>query len=163
MEQIMNLTKSPELTTALATITDESNGRLVFEAIGYKHRLFVDGKILAVYRRSKVLGFCDGWRAKALSDEETPVYRGMSIQTGVYHVLRQLTDTQIMAAGDPKNNEERGFIALNQFCDANMLLPFAEDSFGKSALAYWNALIPEVSKVICNIWDYRMLNRHSLE
>lgn len=160
----MNLTTSPMLTTVLATITDESNGRIVFEAIGYKHRLFIDGKILAVYRRSKILGFCDGWRAKALSDEEPPVYRGMTIQTGVYHVLRQLTDTQIMAAGDPKQNDERGFVALHQFCDANMLLPFAkEDGPTDKSVSFYNALIPEVSKVICNIWDYRMLNRHSLE
>lgn len=168
----MNIT-SKELHQALINIEADSNKTFQFKPNGYRHDIFVLGIFNTTMRRSKLLGFCDGWFAcKDTMLKENPVYRGMSIQSGVYHVLRQLTDAQIMAAGDPINNEDRGFAALHAHLDANLLLPFATDKankrdnnfgFDQEALNFYNVLISEITKVICNIWDYRMRNKHFRE
>ena len=54
-------------------------------------------------------------------------YRGMSVAQGADHVMSQLTPDQIAYAADPARGEYRGFAALHDEMDANMLLPFADD------------------------------------
>ena len=49
----------------------------------------------------------------------------MSIKEGVNHIFSPLSKEEILYANDPERGEFRGFAALHDLLDANMLLPFA--------------------------------------
>jgi len=78
-------------------------------------------------------------------------YNGMSVAQGADHVMSQLTSANIAYAADPARGQYRGFAALHDIMDANMLLPFAEDE-DLLAFAKWtnfaNAVMDEVSRRI---------------
>lgn len=54
-------------------------------------------------------------------------FHGMSVAQGADHVMSQLSKDDIAYAADPARGEFRGFAALHDRMDANMLLPFADD------------------------------------
>jgi hypothetical protein len=54
-------------------------------------------------------------------------FHGMSVSQGAVHVMSQLSKDDIAYAADPARGEYRGFAALHDRMDANMLLPFADD------------------------------------
>lgn len=54
-------------------------------------------------------------------------FRDMSVAQGADHVMSQLAPDQVAYAADPARGEYRGFAALHDLLDANMLLPFADD------------------------------------
>lgn len=93
-----------------------------------------------------------------LVHKETPeTLNGLNIQSGVVMVMMQLKDTDIIYAGDKARGEYRGFAALHDLMDANMLLPYTAkfSSSDEHALAYWTKLMNQVTIVLCNIWDVR--------
>ena len=86
-------------------------------------------------------------------------FRGMSVAQGADHVMSQLTPDQVAYAADPARGEYRGFAALHDKVDANMLLPFADeddllatDDAWADEFAEWtsfaNAVADEVSRRI---------------
>lgn len=74
--------------------------------------------------------------------------RPMTIQEGADHVLAQLTPYQREYASNPHRGQYRGFPALHDLFDANMLLPHAEE-FDLEYLPYWNAVEALVTFILC--------------
>ena len=88
-----------------------------------------------------------------------PALRGMSVAQGADQVMSKLAPDQVAYAADPARGEYRGFAALHDLLDANMLLPFADDvdlladdDEWPTAYAEWqtfaNAVMDEVSRRI---------------
>lgn len=119
--------------------------------------IFIRHHWFAKFRRAKMLAFCDGWKAYGdTATKVTPVYRGMTVQTGVWYVMKQLSEDQIRLAGDPSFGILRGWQALEQSCDTRQLLPFTEEfNYAQNQVDFYAAISAEVSIVICNIWDVR--------
>ena len=81
-------------------------------------------------------------------------YRGMKVQTGVAWVIRQLKHDDMLYAGDIARGEYRGFAAIGDSCDHNMLLPFS-NTFTNSdeQIAFYSEVIAGVSEVLINYWE----------
>lgn len=84
-----------------------------------------------------------------------PTFQGMSVVEGADLVMASLSREDIEYAADPARGEYRGFAALHDRMDANMILPFAEDDFiwtddGISGeyMSFANAVSDEVSRRI---------------
>lgn len=78
----------------------------------------------------------------------------MEVAAGAAAVMAQLTLEDIAYAGDPERGEYRGFAALHDRCDANMLLPGAEDCSGGDAQIDWlNLVMESVSLRIIGDWE----------
>lgn len=83
----------------------------------------------------------------------------MTTEEGAAHVLGQLSMNDVIHAGSPVRAEYRGFAALHDVTDANMLLPGAEevhdendaraDAWGKFA----DAVMAAVTKRIVECFD----------
>jgi hypothetical protein len=69
-------------------------------------------------------------------------YRGMTVFEGARHVRDRLTLKQMAYASAKSRGKYRGFAALHDVCDANMLLPFSED-FRPTAkqIEFYNAVM----------------------
>lgn len=79
-------------------------------------------------------------------------FQGTSPQEGADIVMRQLSAEQIEYAADPERGQYRGFAALHDLMDANMLIPFAEggmaDENRDEFFLFANAVMDEVSRRI---------------
>jgi len=69
-----------------------------------------------------------------------------TLQKGMWYVLSQLTDEQKMYAGS-RDREYRGFPALHDTCDANMLLPCTHLEIDNmdDCFEYWNDVMNTVT------------------
>jgi hypothetical protein len=78
-----------------------------------------------------------------------PVPADFTIAQGVAHVVAQLTPQDIAYANDPQRGSYRGFAALHDLCDANMLLPIRgnddHDPSNQQEIDYLNAVIAGVN------------------
>lgn len=79
----------------------------------------------------------------------------LSVEVGADYVWSQLDRNDIAYAGDPERGEYRGFAALHDRCDANMLLPDAEDydAGNEEQTLYLNRVMDEVSRRLIATWD----------
>ena len=87
--------------------------------------------------------------------ERVPDYQGMSVAQGAEHAIRTLRGFSrkwqdwIAYAASHERGQYRGFAALHDKCDANMLLPFAEDCLTTDEeAAFHNAVMTVVSELI---------------
>lgn len=87
--------------------------------------------------------------------ELVPDYKGMTVMEGAEHVIRTMRkwskDWQqwIAYANDPARGKYRGFAALHDKCDANMLLPFANDCvMTDEETAFYTAVMSVVTEMI---------------
>lgn len=87
----------------------------------------------------------------------TPIsFNGMSVYAAAELVMASLSREDIKYAADPSRGEYRGFAALHDIMDANMILPFAEDDSLDDAgrtdeyVLFANAVSDEVSRRILN-------------
>lgn len=61
----------------------------------------------------------------------TKTYQGMTTEKAAFYTLGGLAKVDLTAiayAGHPERGEHRGFAALHDKMDANMLLPFADEN-----------------------------------
>lgn len=81
---------------------------------------------------------------------ETITLNGWTVEQGINHVMKQCKPAWVKYAGDDARGEYRGFAALHDKCDANMLFPFAEEhnAADASATEYYNLVMAGVSAVI---------------
>lgn len=65
-------------------------------------------------------------------------------------MLAQCDTEWLHYAASPERGEYRGFAALHDKCDANMLLPFAETTDDRQGplTNFWNAVMDEVKRRI---------------
>ncbi len=77
-------------------------------------------------------------------------YQGMTVAQGVDYVMKQLTAGDIRYASDPARGECRGFAALGDRYDHNLLLPHVKrfDSRNKKLMAFLTAVIEGVDQKI---------------
>lgn len=72
-------------------------------------------------------------------------------------IVSRLTDDQKDYAGDPARGECRGFAALHDLMDANMILPYADESeegeFGEMVREFWKEWNPVQSDIIIKWWE----------
>lgn len=155
--QTLKLITADDLTEYLAKIRKTSGNAIYFNAVGTQHTLWFNGVPVKRLRRARLLSFCDGWKARELFLEEPPSYRNMTVQSGVLYVLRQLKEIDIDYAGNPDRKEYRGFAALHDKMDANMLLPFTEefDSEDIDLLTFYEQIMAGVTTYLCELWDSR--------
>jgi len=100
-----------------------------------------------------------GWIEKGESHQcssASSAFYGMSVSEGADFVMANLSREDIEYAADPARGEYRGFAALHDRMDANMILPFADDDStwtdtdnGEYAV-FANAVMDEVSRRILN-------------
>lgn len=66
-------------------------------------------------------------------------------------IVAELTPQMIAYASDPARGDYRGFAALHDLCDANMLLPLYDDCPEEFAgwMQWFNLIIAEVNKILC--------------
>jgi hypothetical protein len=70
-------------------------------------------------------------------------------------VLRQLSIHAMDYAGDPRRGEQRGFAALHDLMDANMLLPQQEEHESMDGwLLHMNRVIALVTKLLIQEWEH---------
>lgn len=98
--------------------------------------------------------------SKDTSGNETLTIKNIkyTLESGMWHVLGQLSDNQKMYAGHRSKGVYRGFAALHDVCDANMLLPGACEEIENmdDCFEYWNRVMDRVSGfLICyaDIWE----------
>ena len=80
-----------------------------------------------------------------------PVPADFTLAQGVAHVVAQLTPADIAYAKDPQRGEYKGFAALHDLCDANMLLPIRGgfvDSSDQQETDYLNAVMEGINEYI---------------
>ncbi len=85
------------------------------------------------------------------ADESAPTFHGMGVAEAAGLVMAKLSRGDIGYAADPARGEYRGFAALHDRMDANMLLPFADDAAADDManyLPFANAVMDEVSRRI---------------
>lgn len=78
-----------------------------------------------------------------------PTFQGMGVAEAAGLVMAELSREDIEYATDPARGEYRGFAALHDRMDANMILPFADtDAADDMAnyLPFANAVMDEVSR-----------------
>ena len=77
-----------------------------------------------------------------------------TVDDGVRHVLQQLTPDMVAYASSPERGEYRGFAALHDLCDANLLLPLSDGSgmlSGEALPAYTDFCNAVVSAVTAQL------------
>jgi len=76
----------------------------------------------------------------------------MTINEGAEYVMNQLNESDIAYASDPARGEYRGFAALHDLMDANMLLPEIDDDccMTDDLCSYYNEVMDAVSDRIIN-------------
>ncbi len=93
-------------------------------------------------------------------EKSATVFQGMSVSEGADFVMAQLSREDLEYAADSARGEYRGFAALHDRMDANMLLPFADDdstwtdgiiSEHVAFVTFANAVMDEVSRRILNV------------
>lgn len=153
----MKPTKVSDLKACFDSMKHDSQERVQIVSEKSMFNIFLHYHWFAKFRRAKMLAFCDGWKAhNSTVIKENPVYRNMSVQTGVWYVMKQLTLEQIRFAGNPNLGPIRGWQALEQSCDTRQLMPFTEEfNHQPNQIAFYTAISAEVSIVLCNIWDVR--------
>lgn len=75
-------------------------------------------------------------------------YKGMSVLEGTDYVMKQLSKEEIEYACDQRRGDYRGFAALQDLMDANMLLPLTEVGTQKldtKYLEFCNLIMEEVN------------------
>lgn len=74
----------------------------------------------------------------------------MTVRDAAEHIISKLVPEEIAYAGSKERGQYRGFAALHDHCDANMLIPGAEDyDAGNEAQTAWmNAVMDEVTAII---------------
>lgn len=83
-----------------------------------------------------------------------------NVKKGVAHVMKQVRKNPewIRYAGNPIRGEYRGFGALHDKCDANMLLPYSDSEnldiilFRDDYIDFCNAVTTEVGKEIIRLY-----------
>ena len=86
--------------------------------------------------------------------DPAPVPADFTLAQGVAHVVAQLTPEMIAYANDPQRGEYKGFAALHDLCDANMLLPIRGgfvDPSDQQETDYLNAVMEGVNARIAAI------------
>lgn len=84
-----------------------------------------------------------------------PAFQGMGVDEAVELVMANLSRDDIEYAADPARGKYRGFAALHDRMDANMILPFAEDDSARGDdgiteeyVTFANAVMDKVSRRI---------------
>ncbi len=85
------------------------------------------------------------------------MFQGMGVAEGAEFVMAQLSREDIEYAADPARGEYRGFAALHDRMDANMILPFVDDDsvwtdggISEEYASFANAVSDEVGRRILN-------------
>jgi len=90
--------------------------------------------------------------------DKQPALLYMTIEQGVAHVVGQLSTADVLYAGSPARGEFRGFAALHDRMDANMLLPGTcpgedvEHEHSDAWCAFANRVMNEVTARIISTW-----------
>lgn len=95
-------------------------------------------------------------RYHAIATQSALVFRDMGVPKAVEFVMAKLSREDIEYAADAARGKYRGFAALHDRMDANMILPFAEDDsvwdpaggLTKEYVSFANAVMDEVSRRI---------------
>lgn len=124
----------------------------------YQYDVYLNGGLFATMRACRMMSFCEGWLARDMAvkdDEEAPVYLGMTMVTGVCHVLGQISNQQKLWCGSPERGIARGWQALLINHPEAEILPLYDLTTAGSLEAdtFYRAVIRQVTKVLCNIWD----------
>jgi len=84
-----------------------------------------------------------------------PTFQGMTVDEGAEFVMASISQDDIEYAADSARGGYRGFAALHDRMDANMILPFAEDAsiwnddgILEEYVSFANAVSDEVSRRI---------------
>lgn len=76
-------------------------------------------------------------------------FNNISTAQGVDHIFRQLGKEEILYANDPERGEYRGFSALHDLLDANMLLPFANEAdINEEYINFCNAVMEQFNETL---------------
>lgn len=89
-------------------------------------------------------------------------YYGMTVAQGARHVRDQLTLNQMVYAMSPKRGIYRGFAALHDTCDANMLLPHSSRlTNSQKQTDYYNAVMERLTEWLIEDYNITEINKRS--
>lgn len=127
---------------------------------GYQYEVYLNGGLFSEMRPARMMAFCEGWliRDEAVNQppQETPVYIGMTVITGVCYVLSQISNQQKLWCGSPERGDMRGWPALLINHPEHEILPLfhINPSIDEEASSkFYRAVIEQVTEVLCNIWE----------